>query len=134
MRLFQKPAGGSPTHYMVPKGGLEPPRVSPHFLRDSIGSLYLDTGGPITGGRSVSVMKLTNFISLPHLGQRSGSTLKKNGAKRPRFRAVGDQLFYLEHSVEIFGDGDKLVAIGIKSRIIVILHRVNTQLVITAGQ
>ena len=67
------------------------------------------------------------------LEQRSGSTLKKNGAKRPRFRAFREQLFYLEHTVEIFGDRDKLVAIGIQDRIIVILHRVNTQLVITAG-
>lgn len=74
-----------------------------------------------------------NFISPPHLGQRSGSTSKKNGAKRPRFGAFREQLFYLEHTVEIFGDRDKLVAIGIQDRIIVILHRVNTQLVITAG-
>lgn len=69
----------------------------------------------------------------PHLGQRNGSTSKKNGAKRPRFSAVREQLFHLEHPVEIFGDRDKLVAIGVQDRIIVILHRVNTQLVITAG-
>lgn len=69
----------------------------------------------------------------PHLGQRNGSTSKKNGAKRPRFSAVREQLFHLEHPVEIFGDRDKLVAIGVQDRVIVILHRVNTQLVITAG-
>lgn len=68
-----------------------------------------------------------------HLGQRNGSTSKKNGAKRPRFSAVREQLFHLEHPVEIFGDRDKLVAIGVQDRIIVILQCVNTQLVITAG-
>jgi hypothetical protein len=67
------------------------------------------------------------------MGPRTRLTSKKNGAKRPRFRAVRERLFYLEHTVEIFGDRDKLVAIGIQTGIIVILHRVNSQLVITAG-
>jgi len=59
-------------------------------------------------------MKRTNFnLASPPGIEKWIDFQEKRGQKGP-FSAVREQLFHLEHTVEIFGDRDKLVAIGIQ--------------------